>query len=198
MYRISLIVTVIVFAWAGGAQASIGRTQGFNVGAMNRVMWAGGVGSARSDGQGSFSQTQQASDRNSGVSVSQTGRGSLSQTATASGTGLSTARQTAGVRGTQDLQAEMTRQLTGRGQQDLNVKLDSRLFKPGGVGTVAGTQTYSGAQEQALTSPSGSSSQSQSVDVRQSGSINTQTNIDPTVRNTININLHQSQMVNGQ
>jgi len=183
---------------AGSTQASIGRSQGFEVGALNRVQWAGGVGSARSEGQGSFSQTQQFSDRYSGVSATQTGRGSLTQTATASGTGLSTARQTAGIKGAQDLLAETTRQLTGRAQQDLGVKLDSRLFKPNGIGSVNGAQSFSGAQEQSFTAPSGTSSQSQSADVRQSGSITTEVNIDPVVRNTINITMHQAQTTGGQ
>jgi hypothetical protein len=77
------------------------------------------------------------------------------------------------------------------------VKLDMRLFRPNGVGSVNGAQSYNGAQEQSVTTPCGTSCQSQSVDVRQSGSITTQTDIDPTVKNTININLHQSQVTGG-
>jgi len=193
MRRLMLTVTLGVFVWAGSALGSVGRTQSFEIGAMNRVEWAGGVGSARGDVQGSFTQSQQASDRTSGLSILQTARGSLTQTATATGTGLGTARQNASVNGTQDLLGETTRQLTGRAQQDLGVKLDTCLFKPNGVGTVNGTQSYTGAQEQTLTTPTGTSSQSQSADIRQSGSITTQTNIDPLVRNTINLNMHQSQ-----
>jgi hypothetical protein len=198
MYRLLLTVTLVSFVSAGSAQASIGRTQGFQIGALNRVEWAGGIGSARGETQGSFTQTQQVSDRASGLSVRQTERGSLTQTATAGGTGFSAARQTAGIKGSQDLLADTTHGFPSRGQQELEVKLDTRLFRPNGVGTVSGTQNYTGAQEQSLTTPCGTSSQSQSVDVRQAGSITTATNIDPAVRNTININLHQSQMTNGQ
>jgi hypothetical protein len=182
----------------GSAGASIGRTQSFDIGALNRVQWAGGIGSARGDNQASFTQSQQFSDRCSGLSATQTGRGSLTQTATASGTGLSTARQTAAIRGSQDLLGETTRPLTGRAMQDLGVRLDTRLFKPGGTGAVNGTQSYTGAQEQSLATPSSRSSQSQSVDIRQSGSINTEVNTDPAVRNTVTVDLHQSQITNGQ
>ena len=102
------------------------------------------------------------------------------------------------VKGSQDLLAETTHGFPNRGQQELAVKLDMRLFRPNGVGTVNGAQTYNGVQEQSVTTPGGTSSQSQSVDIGQSGSITTQTDIDPSVRNTININLHQSQVTNGQ
>jgi len=182
--------------WAGDDYASIGRTQSFNIGALNRVEWAGGVGSARGDGQASFSQTQQFTGHPSGLSARQTARGSVAQTATAGGTGFGMARQTAGIRGSQDLLAETGRPMN-RAQQELGAKLTTYLFRPNGVGTVNGTQSYSGLQEQAMTSAWGASSQSQSVDIKQSGAITTQTNIDPTVRNTITVDLRQSQTTSG-
>jgi hypothetical protein len=96
--------------WAGHGQGTIGRTQSFNIGALNRVEWAGGIGSARGDAQASFSQLQQVTHRPTSLSASQGSRGSVTQTATASGTGYGTAEQTAGIRGSQDLSA-------GTGQQ---------------------------------------------------------------------------------
>jgi hypothetical protein len=128
----------------------------------------------------------------------QTGRGSLVQTATAGGTGFATARQTARINGSQDLPAASSRFFPGRVQQELGAKLGTDLFKPNGVGTVAGTQTFSGAQEQAVTAPSGTSKQSQSVDIKQSGAITTGTNADPVVTSRISVDLHQSQMTNGR
>jgi hypothetical protein len=198
MYRLSIAVALVSFLGAGRAQASVGRTQDFQIGAPNHVVWAGGVGSARGDNQGSFHQTQQVSDHANGLSARQMERGSLSQTVIASGTGSSRARQTADIKGSQDLLIDTTHGFPGRGQQELAVKLDTRLVQPNGVGTVSGTQNFTGAQEQSLTTPCSTSSQSQSVDVRQCGSITTATNIDPAVKNTININLHQTQMTNGQ
>jgi hypothetical protein len=189
-------ICLVTFAsplWAGHNQGSIGRTQSFNVGALNRVEWAGGIGSARGDGQASFSQTQQVTHRPSGLSASQGGRGSVTQTATASGTGFGTAEQTAAVRGSQDLSAGTGHQPMGRSQQEMEAKLTTYLFRPNGVGTVNGTQSYSGLQEQAMTTAWGTSSQSQSVDIKQSGAITTQTNVDPTVKNTITVDLRQSQ-----
>jgi hypothetical protein len=183
--------------WAGHGYGTIGRTQSFNIGVLNRVEWAGGIGSARGDAQASFSQTQQVTHRPSGLSASQGGRGSVTQTATASGTGYGTAEQTAGIRGSQDLSAGTGHQPMGRAQQEMGARLTTYLFRPNGVGTVNGTQTYSGLQEQAMTTAWGSSSQSQSVDIRQSGAISTQTNVDPTVRNTITVDLRQSQTTGG-
>jgi hypothetical protein len=198
MSRFVLTVLLVSFLLGGSVQASIGRTQSFQVGGLNCVEWGGGVGSAQGEKLGSFTQTQEFSDHSSRLSVRQAERGSLSQTATASGTGFGSARQAAVSKGSQDLLAETTHGFPNRGQQELAVKLDMRLFRPNGVGTVNGAQTYNGAQEQSVTTPSGTSNQSQSVDIRQSGSITTQTDIDPSVRNTININLHQSQVNNGQ
>jgi hypothetical protein len=183
--------------WAGHGYGTIGRTQSFNIGVLNRVEWAGGIGSARGDAQASFSQTQQVTHRPSGLSASQGGRGSVTQTATASGTGYGTAEQTAAIRSSQDLSAGTGHQPMGRAQQEMGARLTTYLFRPNGVGTVNGTQTYSGLQEQAMTTAWGSSSQSQSVDIRQSGAISTQTNVDPTVRNTITVDLRQSQTTGG-
>jgi hypothetical protein len=198
MSRFLLTAFLVSFLLAGSVQASIGRTQNFQVGGLNHVVWGGGVGSAQGEKHGSFTQIQEVSDHSSRVSIRQAERGSLSQTATASGTGFGAARQTAASKGSQDLLAETTHGFPNRGQQELAVKLDMRLFRPNGVGTVNGAQNYSGVQEQSVTTPSGTSSQSQSVDIGQSGSITTQTDIDPSVKNRININLHQSQVTNGQ
>ena len=191
------LVTVVSPLWAGHKQGSIGRTQSFNIGALNGVEWAGGIGSARGDGQASFSQFQQVTHRPTSLSASQGSRGSVTQTASASGTGYGLAEQTAGIRGSQDLSAGTGHQPMGRAQQEMGARLSTYLFRPNGVGTVNGTQTYSGLQEQAMTNAWGTSSQSQSVDIKQSGAITTQTNVDPTVRNTITVDLRQSQTTSG-
>jgi hypothetical protein len=193
-----MIITLGVLMLAGRAHASIGRTQGFEIGALNRVEWAGGIGSVQGDNQASFTQKQEFSDRRTGVSAVQTGRGSLVQTATAGGTGSGTARQTASLSGSQNLPADFHRHVPGRIQQDLGLKLGTHLFKPNGVGTVGGTQTYTGAQEQTVTTPTTTSGQSQSVDIRQSGAITTGTDTDPTVKNKITVDLHQSQAMNAR
>jgi len=183
--------------WAGHGQGTIGRTQSFQVGALNRVEWAGGIGSARGDSQASFSQIQQVTDRPRSLSATQGSRGSVSQTATASGTGFGLVQQSAGIRGSQDLTFGTGHQPMGRSQQEMGAKLSMYLFRPNGVGTVNGTQSYNGLQEQAVTAAWGSSSQAQSVDIKQSGAITTQTNVDPTVRNTITVDLRQSQTTGG-
>jgi hypothetical protein len=197
MYRYLLTITLVLVLWVSSAEASIGRTQGFDIGALNRVVWEGGIGSARGEIQAGFSQSQQFSDRLSSVSVVQVGRGSLTQSASASGGGFGTARNSATIGGTQDLLAETTRPFAHRAQQDLGARLDTRLFKPNGIGAVNGGQSYSGAQEQSVVTPYSVSSQSQSMDVRQSGAIVTEVDMDPTVRNIVTVNLRQAQSVTG-
>ncbi|MBM4028268.1 MAG: hypothetical protein FJ280_23180 [Planctomycetes bacterium] len=201
MWRVSVIVGWSMLACTSSAHAWIGRTQGFDIGAVNRILWGGGIGSATGETQTSFSQTQQFSEhhRYSSISGTQSGRGSLSQTATAHGTGFSTVRQTADIGGSQSLSASPAFWSSGAwGRQGLEVRLDTRLFQPNGSGSVSGTQAYNGQQEQSLATPYSTSSQSQSVDVRQSGSINPTTDTDPIVRNTVTMNLRQSQMMNGR
>jgi len=183
--------------WAGHGDGAIGRTQSFHIGALNRVEWAGGIGSARGDGQASVSQMQQVTDRPRSLSSTQGSRGSVSQTATASGTGFGMVEQNAGINGSQNLSFGTGHQPMGRGQQEMGAKLTMYLFRPNGVGAVNGTQTFNGLQEQTMTFPWGASSQSQSVDIKQSGAITTQTNIDPTVRNTITVDLRQAQTSGG-
>lgn len=199
----TILIGICLFAfasplWAGHGYGTIGRTQSFNIGALNRVEWAGGIGSARGDGQVSFSQLQQLIHGPTHLSANQGSRGSVTQTAGAGGTGYGTAEQTAAIRGSQDLSAGTGHQPMSRAQQELGAKLSLYLFRPNGVGTVNGTQTYSGLQEQALTAAWGASSQSQSVDIRQSGAITTQTNVDPTVKNTITVDLRQAQTTGGR
>jgi hypothetical protein len=197
MYRYLLIVILVSFLWGGHADASIGRTQGYHIGGMNQVLWEGGIGSARGEIQNGYSQTQQAGHRASGVSVVQMGRGSLTQTATAGGGGLGTARQEAHIEGDQDLLAETTRPLAQRARQDFRVRMDTELFKPNGIGAVRGDQSYYGEREQSATTPYGTSSQSQYVDARQSNAIVTEVDMDPTVRNNVNVNLSQMQTITG-
>ncbi len=185
---------------ADPAGASVGRTQTFDIGAVNEVLWTGGIGSAQGQAQVSISQTQQASERHryGTLSATQTGRGSLTQAATASGAAPSTARQTATIKGAQDLLGQTSPYAGARGRQDLELTLGLRLVQPSGVGTVTGTQTFNGLQEQSLTSPGATNGQSQSADVRQSGTISTGTDVDPIVSNRITIGMHQSQVTNGQ
>jgi hypothetical protein len=191
------VLAVVLFLWTGSASASIGRTQGFTIGAMNEITWGGGIGTARGENQGTFSQVQRASDRWSNVSISQVGRGTLNQTASAGGAAPSVAQQTARIRGNQNLLADTCRPVGVRAHQDLGARLTTRLIQPCGAGNVSGTQTYSGTQEQASAGPFGTSNQSQSVDIKQSASITTPTCVDPIVKNTINISLHQSQATQG-
>ena len=197
MHRLSVIVVLGVLISAGSAQASIGRTQSFGIGALNEVVWSGCVGSAWSQNQASFVQRQEFTDRHTGTSGVQVGAGSLVQTAAAGGGGSATARQTAGINGWQSLPTGSSHSFPGRMQQELGAKLGTDLSKPNGVGSVAGTQTFTGAQAQAVTTPSTTGSQSQFVDIKQSGAITTGTNTDPTVRNRISVDLQQSQIAGG-
>jgi len=192
-----LILTLSL--WAGRAGASVGGTQSFDIGSVNLVFWTGGIGSAQGQVQLDVSQMQQSVERNryGGLGAMQGERGSLTQTASATGRSPSLAGQSATIKASQDLLGQMS-PLAARGRQDLELKMGTLLFQPAGVGTVRGTQTYNGLQEQSVVSPCGMSNQSQSVDVRQSGTIVTKTDVEPLVLNRVTVGMHQAQVTTGQ
>jgi hypothetical protein len=206
MCKFLMIVTLTVLALAGSAQGFVGRchyfgvgidrTQDFEITSPNRIEWGGGVGSAHGERRITITQRQDFGNGH-GLSVLQKERGRLVQTATASGeTGSATVEQKAKINGSQHLSID-SRQ-GSRASQTLGVKLNSLVTRPNGVGTVNGTQRFTGAQEQMTATPYGTGTQSQRVNIVQSSSINTGTDTDPTVTNNISVTLNQSQSTGGR
>lgn len=206
MYKVFLGITLVVLclcsgaqAFIGHAQSFIGRTQNFDIGALNRVEWAGGIGSAKGNNQADFHQTQAFSDRGWGLSGVQRERGTLTQTATISGEGgPSTVEQNAKIHGSQHMSVVGGHHPGSRAQQTLGVEMNSLLERPSGAGETSGRQSYTGSQDQTVTTPYSSATQSQCVNVVQSSTITSGSDIDPTVKNVVNISLSQSQMTTGR
>ncbi|MGE5294403.1 MAG: hypothetical protein ACM3VT_06205 [Solirubrobacterales bacterium] len=190
----SVIVIACVLCLAGAAQASIGSAQYFEIGAINQVDWLGGIGSATAMNKISFEQNQMSSNFHSGFG-SQRQFGTLTQSGTATGlVGPSTSQQDATLKGDQSLLTSGGRFGGTYGTQSLEGILKNTVVKPEGAGTVSGTQSFVGGQQQGFSTLYGGGGQSQYIEVLQQGNITTGANTDPTVISTVNFQLGQSQI----
>lgn len=193
------IVIITVLLLAAGAQASVGWAQNFTVGAINQVEWLGGIGSAAAVNKASYDQRQQFGSTYTNLGAHQRNSGTIFQNAAASGAfGPSTSRQTADIKGGQALWTIDGKFPQARGAQSLEGKFTNLLVKPYGAGEVSGIQHFVGSQEQGVTTPFGSGSQSQYVEVVQRGNISTGVNTDPMITSTVNLQLNQSQTTGGR
>ena len=77
--------------------------------------------------------------------------------------------------------------------QHLSVDFTTSLDKPWGAGPATASQSFLGGQTQSLTSPTTMGTQSQFVGVREYASIVGGGTTDPTVNNSIQIDLNQGQ-----
>jgi hypothetical protein len=192
------VVMVGVLLLAAGAQASVGWAQNFTVGAINQVDWLGGVGSAAAMNKASFDQRQQFFNGHTSLGAFQRASGTIFQNGAASGPiGVSMSRQDANLKGDQSLWASGGRFPESHGVQSMEGALTNSVVKPDGIGKVDGMQHFVGSQEQGVTTAFGSGTQSQYAEVLQRGSISTGANTDPTVTNTVNLKLNQSQITGG-
>jgi len=193
MYRKFFSIALGVLFLAGSAQAFVGWAQDFDISARNVVKWGGGVGSAKGANLVTYAEKQQFKNGCFGVLALQKTRGTVTQVATISGeVGPSTIRQNAKAVGTQYIPVGSKAAFGNRAWQNLGVNLRTIAIKPYGVGTVEGKQSFIGGQMQAMTTPHGCFVQSQYVNATQSASITTTTDIDPTVKSTINIKMNQN------
>lgn len=191
------VSTILLLACS--ARGAIGQTQGFEIGALNLVEWAGGIGSASGRNESVFAQEQELSDLASKTAVAQRERGTLAQIAFAGGTsGPSSVEQNASVAGAQE-------QLAGSGpgsqtnsHQSLTAFFGGTVFKPEGIGSANGTQTYESTQVQTMMTPFSTTMQSQTLKTTQYASIGTATNIDPLVTSSLNVQLNQQHGLDAQ
>jgi hypothetical protein len=192
MVRQLTVVLLSVSLWAGSAYA-VGWTQDFDVGVRNVVEWAGGVGSARGENRVTIAEKQSLDGGCYRLSAVQKAQGTILQSATINGTtGPSQVRQNADAAGTQYIPIDSKGGFAGGAWQNLGVSLQNYAFKPDGVGSVNGTQSFVGGQMQAITTPYFRAVQSQHIDATQNASITTTTPTDPVVRSTINIKMTQN------
>lgn len=194
-----IVAGVLVLFLAGGAQASIGWTQGYTVGATNRVDWFGGIGSVAAENKARWEQKQHFGDAHAGLGAFQRQSGAIVQNASADGrAGPSSSRQRALLQGDQSLGISGGRFPEVRGNQSLGGTLTNVLVKPQGVGHVNGNQHFVGRQEQGFSTPYSSGGQSQYAEVVQRGNITTNVNTDPMVKSKVRLQLDQSQITGGQ
>lgn len=193
------IIIASVLLLAAGAQASVGWAQNFTVGAINQVEWCGGIGSAAAINKASYDQRQEFAGSHASYGSWQRNSGTIFQNAAASGPfGPSVSRQTAEIKGGQFLLTTDGRSPGSWGTQSLGGMFTNSIVKPFGVGQVDGIQHFVGRQEQGATSPAGSGTQSQYVEVVQRGTVITGARIDPKITSTVNLQLNQSQAAGGR
>lgn len=188
--RVVLAVSVTLLL-TSGAWAFIGQEQGFNIGAVNAIQWAGGVGSAEGSHQAMFGQEQIVVRGWGNPGGQQKETGVFTQVATASGGGPATINQTAQTAGAQQ---QGTAGLgTTQGQQ-MGVGFTTSIMKPTGPGAASAAQSFVGGQTQVLMTPTTLSTESQVVGVTEYASVVGGPQTDPSVSNNITINLGQGQM----
>ena len=198
MRKTCMFIVAGVLFLAGGAQASVGWTQGFAVGATNHVGWLGGVGSVAAVNKASFDQKQYFGSAQASLGAFQRQTGTIFQNASADGiAGPSTSTQRANLQGDQSLGVFGGKFSGARGFQSLGGTMTNVLVKPEGIGHVNGNQHFVGRQEQAFGTPFGSGGQTQYAEVLQRGNITTDVNTDPIIKSKVKLQLDQSQITNG-
>jgi hypothetical protein len=160
MLRRCILSVVIILLLSSGAFARVGQAEGFSIEASNLVRRCGGVGSAQGGNMLTAFHDQVRYDACTGTIAIQQEGGVLGQSATAAGRGgRSGIGQEAEVHGLQG-QLATNPQMQG---QVLGVSLGQAASKSGGVGGAVGGQAFVGGQSQMISSPRGTSAQSQFV-----------------------------------
>jgi hypothetical protein len=159
--RLTISVVIVLLLCSGAfAHIGIGQAEGFSIGAVNEVWRTGGHGSAEGGNMLTVNQQQEAYNPCRGTVAIQQEGGVLGQCATAIG-----ARGTTGVvQGAEvcGLQGQHVTNPQNQGQL-LGVNLEQSAYKNGGVGSAVGGQGFVGGQSQIISSPHGTSAESQFV-----------------------------------
>ena len=187
----------IVLLFASSAWAFLGQQQGFHIGGANKLIWYGGVGTARGGNTATVGQEQEMfSTRHGGTYGLQKEAGVFVQSGTISNvSGPSSITQSASIGGLQG-QGVTGGCYRAAGQgQGLCLDMATLVNKPSGVGDVRATQSFVGGQSQKVFTPTSISAQSQFVDATQYANITTAPNSDPLVKNSLDIQLGQNQSV---
>ena len=164
MLRRFALSVVIILLLSSGAFAFIGQVEGFSIEANNLVGRAGRCGSAEGGNMLVAYHEQMEYDACSDTIAIQKEGGVLGQCASAVGRGgRSGVGQEASVCGLQG-QLATNPQMQG---QVLSVSLGQKACKSGGVGGAEGAQGFVGGQSQIISSPTGTSTESQFVGVAQ-------------------------------
>jgi len=196
MLRKLLIVAVVILLFSSGALADIGQVEGFSIGALNLVGRCGPIGSAQGGNIVIIGHSQQIQKPYFSTTVRQQEKGILVQYGTAKGAGgVSGVAQGAKIKG---MQGQLTKPFGQAVQgQRLSVNLGQVALKAGGVGGVKGVQGFVGGQNQTITTPRMTSTQTQFVGIAQYSAVSGGKGSTGIVVNTVNVKMGQEQIVTG-
>jgi hypothetical protein len=194
MLRKFLILSIFILLLAPGAFADIGQVQGFSIGSLNIVARCGPVGSAQGGNMVMVGQGQDLQKYCPPMTAKQQQGGMLVQCGTAQGRrGVSGVLNSAKVQGLQGQQIKpFGSSLQG---QSLDVKLGQIALKHRGVGLTQGTQSFIGGQNQTISTPRMTSTESQLVGVGQYANISGGPGSSALVVNSVDVKMGQGQSV---
>lgn len=193
-----LLFLAIVLLLSSAALAYIHQEQGFSVAPFNNVSRSGCVGSAVGQNSAEVGHTQRAQEAWRGTAALQRETATISQSASAIGSGGSqSVVQRASAEGIQDQLVRAGISGKRAGEQNLSVGLGTSISQVGAVGRAAGTQSFVGAQRQTETTPYGVSTGSQFIRATQSASVSGGPSSVVKVNNGLDATLTQSSTVTG-
>lgn len=198
MFGKFLLLLAVVLPVSSKAFAHIHQEQDFSFDAFNTATRSGCVGSAAGKNVIEVSQAQKAHETWRGTGAFQKETATLSQRASAVGSGgRQVVLQRASADGVQDQLVRSGVYGKRAGEQSLRVGLDTSISHVGAVGRASGAQTLVGAQHQKETTPSGMSTGSQFIRATQSASVSGGPSSVVKVNNGLDATLNQSSSVTG-
>jgi len=198
--KFSLSLTVVLLL-SSGALGAVGLAEGFSIDAVNSVTRTGCVGSAEGGNMVMVGHAQKAYDTWRGTAALQKETATLTQSASAVGSGgKQVVMQRASADGTQDQLVRAGGFAFGKrvAGQSLCVGLDTSISHVGAVGRAAGTQSLVGAQNQTEMTPNGISTGSQFVRAAQSAAVSGGSSSSVVVNNSLDVTLTQGRIVAGR
>ncbi|HSW02681.1 MAG TPA: hypothetical protein VLI39_21135 [Sedimentisphaerales bacterium] len=194
MFRQWISAIVVVVVLASLARAFVGQEQGFNIGAVNMIQWAGGVGSAGGGHNVMFGHEQTAVGGWPSASGTQKETGVFTQVSSATGGPASVVQSAKAAGNQQHATGAWSTPTSSQGQQ-MGVEFSGAIVKPNGAGAVTATQSFVGGQVQTLLTPRTLSTASQVLGVTEYASVVGAPCSNPSVSNMIKVDLGQNQVV---
>lgn len=193
-----LLLATVVLSLSSTALAYVHQEQGFSIDAFNNVRRSGCVGSAAGQNMVEVGHAQKAYEAWRSTAAFQKETATLSQRASAVGSGGTQAvAQRASVDGVQDQFVRSGVYGKRAAEQTLNVGLDTSISHVGAVGRAAGAQSLVGTQNQTERTPNGVSTGYQSVRAAQSATVSGGRSSVVKVNNGLDVTLSQNGAVTG-
>lgn len=190
MYK-CLLSEILVLLAASGAWGAIGQAQHFEIG-VNNVLEGVGVGTARSSELTVIGQAQRIAGSHHSAAGVQKEAGVYFRTSEITGPEATRLTQRADIKGDQmQVGGCLSPRLQG---QHLRADFTTEIVMPSGPGSARGGQGFVGGQMQTMSSGRGSGSQAQLLIVVQRASVVGTEQTDPTVTNSLHVDLSQGQV----